>query len=125
MIRRPPRSTLSSSSAASDVYKRQLLPDGGVCRRWHSRRRLVIDSSGSAHTDRNIFHLSIRFGSAALGGRTAEEELASFRTRGPTAGGGCTGAAGVPLPASRACRHGAPGAQARADTRGDDRPVGG
>ena len=26
MIRRPPRSTLSSSSAASDVYKRQLLP---------------------------------------------------------------------------------------------------
>src|SRR5674536_286658 len=25
MIRRPPRSTLSSSSAASDVYKRQLL----------------------------------------------------------------------------------------------------
>src|SRR5664279_6630431 len=27
MIRRPPRSTLSSSSAASDVYKRQL----GIC----------------------------------------------------------------------------------------------
>src|SRR5665648_1301259 len=26
MIRRPPRSTLSSSSAASDVYKRQELP---------------------------------------------------------------------------------------------------
>src|SRR5665648_621936 len=26
MIRRPPRSTLSSSSAASDVYKRQFLP---------------------------------------------------------------------------------------------------
>ena len=26
MIRRPPRSTLSSSSAASDVYKRQMLP---------------------------------------------------------------------------------------------------
>src|SRR5674536_400405 len=26
MIRRPPRSTLSSSSAASDVYKRQLIP---------------------------------------------------------------------------------------------------
>ena len=25
MIRRPPRSTLSSSSAASDVYKRQIL----------------------------------------------------------------------------------------------------
>ena len=28
MIRRPPRSTLSSSSAASDVYKRQVLADG-------------------------------------------------------------------------------------------------
>eukprot|EP00656_Telonema_subtile_P054449 TRINITY_DN814_c0_g1_i3.p2 TRINITY_DN814_c0_g1~~TRINITY_DN814_c0_g1_i3.p2 ORF type:complete len:150 (+),score=10.30 TRINITY_DN814_c0_g1_i3:87-536(+) len=29
MIRRPPRSTLSSSSAASDVYKRQMLYSGG------------------------------------------------------------------------------------------------
>ena len=29
MIRRPPRSTLSSSSAASDVYKRQLLTETG------------------------------------------------------------------------------------------------
>ena len=28
MIRRPPRSTPSNSSAASDVYKRQLLPKG-------------------------------------------------------------------------------------------------
>ncbi|GAB5825178.1 hypothetical protein JMUB7537_28340 [Staphylococcus aureus] len=27
MIRRPPRSTLSSSSAASDVYKRQIFND--------------------------------------------------------------------------------------------------
>src|SRR5664279_2614259 len=30
MIRRPPRSTLSSSSAASDVYKRQLLGHNGT-----------------------------------------------------------------------------------------------
>src|SRR5664280_1384358 len=30
MIRRPPRSTLSSSSAASDVYKRQGVNNGGV-----------------------------------------------------------------------------------------------
>src|SRR5665648_185112 len=30
MIRRPPRSTLSSSSAASDVYKRQVRNSGGV-----------------------------------------------------------------------------------------------
>src|SRR5664280_3423720 len=32
MIRRPPRSTLSSSSAASDVYKRQALRVEGVRR---------------------------------------------------------------------------------------------
>src|SRR5665648_772628 len=31
MIRRPPRSTLSSSSAASDVYKRQLVLAVGTC----------------------------------------------------------------------------------------------
>src|SRR5674536_202228 len=30
MIRRPPRSTLSSSSAASDVYKRQLDPNAQI-----------------------------------------------------------------------------------------------
>eukprot|EP00656_Telonema_subtile_P020810 TRINITY_DN21882_c0_g1_i1.p1 TRINITY_DN21882_c0_g1~~TRINITY_DN21882_c0_g1_i1.p1 ORF type:complete len:119 (+),score=8.08 TRINITY_DN21882_c0_g1_i1:77-433(+) len=31
MIRRPPRSTLSSSSAASDVYKRQAYAPKAVC----------------------------------------------------------------------------------------------
>eukprot|EP00658_Telonema_sp_P-2_P005427 TRINITY_DN12024_c0_g1_i3.p1 TRINITY_DN12024_c0_g1~~TRINITY_DN12024_c0_g1_i3.p1 ORF type:complete len:141 (+),score=49.06 TRINITY_DN12024_c0_g1_i3:93-515(+) len=31
MIRRPPRSTLSSSSAASDVYKRQVLHHAAMC----------------------------------------------------------------------------------------------
>ena len=36
MIRRPPRSTLSSSSAASDVYKRQSRSDHQSSRmRWH------------------------------------------------------------------------------------------
>ena len=43
MIRRPPRSTLDRSSAASDVYKRQLLDDvlgvRGVAR--HAQRRAV------------------------------------------------------------------------------------
>eukprot|EP00658_Telonema_sp_P-2_P065444 TRINITY_DN5467_c0_g1_i2.p1 TRINITY_DN5467_c0_g1~~TRINITY_DN5467_c0_g1_i2.p1 ORF type:complete len:551 (+),score=98.93 TRINITY_DN5467_c0_g1_i2:128-1780(+) len=38
MIRRPPRSTLSSSSAASDVYKRQLLGFGILLRVLHIRR---------------------------------------------------------------------------------------
>src|SRR5674536_34027 len=31
MIRRPPRSTLSSSSAASDVYKRQMIDRQNIC----------------------------------------------------------------------------------------------
>ena len=41
MIRRPPRSTLDRSSAASDVYKRQLLQRAGRqhLRRRHRRRR--------------------------------------------------------------------------------------
>src|SRR5664280_3694841 len=37
MIRRPPRSTLSSSSAASDVYKRQLLSPRRPISRPHRR----------------------------------------------------------------------------------------
>ena len=35
MIRRPPRSTLSSSSAASDVYKRQQQINQGQMDRWN------------------------------------------------------------------------------------------
>ena len=35
MIRRPPRSTLSSSSAASDVYKRQDCGGGMACATCH------------------------------------------------------------------------------------------
>src|SRR5665648_1064793 len=45
MIRRPPRSTLSSSSAASDVYKRQLPIRVGERRRLRDEvvfRRLLI-----------------------------------------------------------------------------------
>src|SRR5674536_197599 len=37
MIRRPPRSTLSSSSAASDVYKRQVVVLGRTCDRCGPR----------------------------------------------------------------------------------------
>ena len=39
MIRRPPRSTLDRSSAASDVYKRQLLKDAPI---------LLLDEATSA-----------------------------------------------------------------------------
>eukprot|EP00658_Telonema_sp_P-2_P073717 TRINITY_DN6282_c0_g1_i4.p2 TRINITY_DN6282_c0_g1~~TRINITY_DN6282_c0_g1_i4.p2 ORF type:complete len:107 (-),score=28.19 TRINITY_DN6282_c0_g1_i4:278-598(-) len=50
MIRRPPRSTLSSSSAASDVYKRQ-----GKINRLEARRYLQeqeADGMGAVH---NLF----------------------------------------------------------------------
>eukprot|EP00656_Telonema_subtile_P048929 TRINITY_DN596_c0_g1_i1.p1 TRINITY_DN596_c0_g1~~TRINITY_DN596_c0_g1_i1.p1 ORF type:complete len:156 (+),score=40.61 TRINITY_DN596_c0_g1_i1:120-587(+) len=42
MIRRPPRSTLSSSSAASDVYKRQLQV---ACERQLSEQHLRLESA--------------------------------------------------------------------------------
>src|SRR5450756_2532874 len=41
MIRRPPRSTQSRSSAASDVYKRQVLLDGGEVPAFPEHQRLV------------------------------------------------------------------------------------
>src|SRR5678816_1971498 len=41
MIRRPPRSTLDRSSAASDVYKRQILNHLPECKRARSRRTPV------------------------------------------------------------------------------------
>src|SRR5450759_31917 len=45
MIRRPPRSTPLYSSAASDVYKRQLLPD------LHGNTAGALNSTASAVTD--------------------------------------------------------------------------
>src|SRR5664279_6499998 len=51
MIRRPPRSTLSSSSAASDVYKRQVHAGPcsviGVASAW--RKKLQTHKCGSAY----------------------------------------------------------------------------
>src|SRR5664280_3702632 len=44
MIRRPPRSTLSSSSAASDVYKRQVEDGQGV--RGGVARELLVGGIG-------------------------------------------------------------------------------
>ena len=40
MIRRPPRSTLDRSSAASDVYKRQGLPEGAQAGRLVPKEHL-------------------------------------------------------------------------------------
>eukprot|EP00658_Telonema_sp_P-2_P044117 TRINITY_DN31991_c0_g1_i2.p2 TRINITY_DN31991_c0_g1~~TRINITY_DN31991_c0_g1_i2.p2 ORF type:complete len:129 (+),score=25.16 TRINITY_DN31991_c0_g1_i2:38-424(+) len=55
MIRRPPRSTLSSSSAASDVYKRQahypilILNSGSWMRDPANEDRLVTDEEYQKH----------------------------------------------------------------------------
>ena len=46
MIRRPPRSTLSSSSAASDVYKRQMLA-GYLCIRRTPAHTMLLESAKS------------------------------------------------------------------------------
>eukprot|EP00658_Telonema_sp_P-2_P000646 TRINITY_DN10236_c0_g1_i4.p1 TRINITY_DN10236_c0_g1~~TRINITY_DN10236_c0_g1_i4.p1 ORF type:complete len:174 (-),score=45.73 TRINITY_DN10236_c0_g1_i4:245-766(-) len=47
MIRRPPRSTLSSSSAASDVYKRQVERYSSLLRAKHGKE-LVVSPNRSA-----------------------------------------------------------------------------
>src|SRR5678816_2018913 len=58
MIRRPPRSTLDRSSAASDVYKRQLthrsiaIPDSSTIEITVSRGRdAAVHCDGQAHFD--------------------------------------------------------------------------
>src|SRR5674536_235796 len=52
MIRRPPRSTLSSSSAASDVYKRQACPSPRWGASWVWRSRRLPDSRPGAMSPR-------------------------------------------------------------------------
>src|SRR5674536_79941 len=46
MIRRPPRSTLSSSSAASDVYKRQVADDPAGEERDSDRYEGYVEQTG-------------------------------------------------------------------------------
>src|SRR5665648_1296433 len=48
MIRRPPRSTLSSSSAASDVYKRQVLQDLETARKSYKNVGKIFLADGDA-----------------------------------------------------------------------------
>src|SRR5659263_498821 len=50
MIRRPPRSTQSRSSAASDVYKRQLTPCGHGMQYLHPVQGIMIRFSNSSFT---------------------------------------------------------------------------
>src|SRR5665648_1262138 len=58
MIRRPPRSTLSSSSAASDVYKRQAAGEGDATisltakAEWDlAAAAVIMDEAGGITTD--------------------------------------------------------------------------
>ena len=61
MIRRPPRSTLDRSSAASDVYKRQI--HLALCNEQLERRRALQQARGAdAWTPKN----RVRYVSAAL-----------------------------------------------------------
>src|SRR5664280_2938099 len=68
MIRRPPRSTLSSSSAASDVYKRQVMDPSF---RYAEHRR------SEAFYDDEVFYYQ---GTAFIASveRRLEEELAAY-----------------------------------------------
>src|SRR5665648_153237 len=50
MIRRPPRSTLSSSSAASDVYKRQITGSNSTSARTHHHNLARLTFALSKHT---------------------------------------------------------------------------
>src|SRR5450756_2710433 len=52
MIRRPPRSTQSRSSAASDVYKRQLVEQRTRCLQQLHRRRVPTEQDPGRHDDR-------------------------------------------------------------------------
>src|SRR5680860_1572529 len=56
MIRRPPRSTQSRSSAASDVYKRQILVSAFLFRRiaMNVKRFSGVEMKHISHVDANI-----------------------------------------------------------------------
>src|SRR5664280_642652 len=74
MIRRPPRSTLSSSSAASDVYKRQVMSAGQRAALWnHVRdsRRVMKVAYDNSHDVRLTFRWPLLVtGDAGIGRHT-------------------------------------------------------
>src|SRR5678815_6097508 len=51
MIRRPPRSTLDRSSAASDVYKRQAAPTSGLNMSGQRARANLVNVDGADAVD--------------------------------------------------------------------------
>src|SRR5665648_1295448 len=86
MIRPPPRSTLSSSSAASDVYKRQIRGAGysfrgrpiiampSVTEKGLSKiSPTLIEGSGVVSTRANIHWVVTEYGAVNLYGKTLQE----------------------------------------------------
>src|SRR5674536_6839 len=68
MIRRPPRSTLSSSSAASDVYKRQLLDIHGIFPL--TRHDIVVVGKFGANEKRDNLRITRRKQTLVFGNNT-------------------------------------------------------
>src|SRR5450756_1346987 len=80
MIRRPPRSTQSRSSAASDVYKRQVPGSGNGSDGWFSLRTATVYYGHPVHTP--AWHtLNIDFANPAEGpsARVAVETHSAVR----------------------------------------------
>src|SRR5665648_892303 len=78
MIRRPPRSTLSSSSAASDVYKRQGDNDDVVDRRLHFGEHVARNQDGAPFTGevaQEAPQPDDAFGIESVGGFIEDEDL--------------------------------------------------
>src|SRR5678809_26542 len=76
MIRRPPRSTLDRSSAASDVYKRQLyilLTSEGGRRMLRTVRSVIVDEVHAMIGDKRGSHLALSLARLdALAGRPVQ-----------------------------------------------------
>src|SRR5680860_365746 len=81
MIRRPPRSTQSRSSAASDVYKRQMSgKEGDIF------RKVVGWSVGSDHRTLPYVHAVLRSASSSSTGRRSEARLVPMSAAAPMGG---------------------------------------
>src|SRR5665648_599114 len=89
MIRRPPRSTLSSSSAASDVYKRQLRVRA-ILALYDEMKRRVADITRSQYAihaldwlfERPVFKSTDFVSAAGIPAATAKRLLAVLREEG-------------------------------------------
>src|SRR5664279_5610571 len=74
MIRRPPRATLSSSSAASDVYKRQVLKCGTGAPHGHAGDQWSRVVEGRHRTGKAALGVDLRVAEEILGRHSAVVE---------------------------------------------------